>query len=420
MSAAAAMTLPPRAARTAPSDAMPAVATPSAVAPAAATTSPVAPSDAVATRGLTKRYGDVPAVDGLDLHVRRGEIYGLLGRNGAGKTTTIRMLLGLIRPSAGEVEVLGRRVRQGANEVFARVGYLVETATAYPNLTVRENLDIQRRLTGAPRTAIAQVIELMRLGGCADRRARVLSLGNRQRLSLARALLHRPELLILDEPANALDPSGIVEIRRLLRSLAGERGVTVLMSSHILAEVAHLADRIGIVHEGRLLEELDHDQLRARERLYVSVGVSEPERAAALLAAAGFARVERTGRIERIERAERVERPERVERVGGRLRVFGAEEHVARIARTLIDAGIDLTELTPVHEDLESYFLRLTGDVARETAADATQKTVEDAAQETAGDAARETAGDAARETAGDAARETAEGATGDTSGDAR
>ena len=316
-------------------------ATPTAATPAAGMTSPTVPATAIATHGLTKRYGDVLAVDSLDLHVRRGEIYGFLGRNGAGKTTTIRMLLGLIRPSDGEVEVLGRRVRPGANGVFARVGYLVETATAYPNLTVRENLDIQRRLTGAPRAAVAQAIELMRLESYADRRAGVLSLGNRQRLSLARALLHRPELLILDEPANALDPSGIVEIRRLLRSLAGEQGVTVLMSSHILAEVAHLADRIGVVHEGRLLEELDHEQLQARERLYVAVGASEPERAATLLGEAGFARIERDG---------------------GRLRVFGAEERVAQIARTLIDAGLDLTELTPVHEDLESYFLRLTGD----------------------------------------------------------
>ena len=335
-------------------------------------------SPAVATRALTKRYRDVLAVDSLDLDVRRGEIYGFLGRNGAGKTTTIRMLLGLIRPSDGEVEVLGKRVRPGASDVFARVGYLVESAIAYPNLTVRENLDIQRRLTGAPRAAVAQAIELMRLDSCADRLAGVLSLGNRQRLSLARALLHRPELLILDEPANALDPSGIVEIRRLLRSLAGERGVTVLMSSHILAEVAHLADRIGVVHEGRLLEELDHDQLQARERLYVAVGASEPERAATLLGEAGFARIERDG---------------------GRLRVFDAEEHVARIARTVIDAGLDLTELTPVHEDLESYFLRLTGEATGDTTAGAAGNGAGDATAGVAGNGA----GDGVADAAGDA-----------------
>ncbi|HZY01835.1 MAG TPA: ABC transporter ATP-binding protein [Dermatophilaceae bacterium] len=297
---------------------------------------------AVATHEISKRFGDALAVDTLDLDVRRGEIYAFLGKNGAGKTTTIRMLLGLIRPTGGHVEVLGNRVRPGASDVFARVGYLVETATAYPNLTVRENLDIQRRLTGAPPAAVAEAIELMRLGSHADRRAGVLSLGYKQRLALARALLHRPDLLILDEPANGLDPAGIVEIRELLQSLTSEQGVTVFMSSHILAEVAHLADRIGIVDEGRLLEELDREELRVRERGHLRVGASEPERAARLLAEAGFGHVERSD---------------------GHLRVFDAEDRVAEIARVLVGAGIALTELSPAREDLESYFLRMTGRV---------------------------------------------------------
>jgi ABC-2 type transport system ATP-binding protein len=241
-------------------------------------------SPAIATRALTKRYRDVLAVDSLDLDVRPGEIYGFLGRNGAGKTTTIRMLLGLIRPSGGEVEVLGRRIVPGETGVFGRIGYLVETATAYPNLTVRENLDIQRRLTSAPLSAIAETIALLRLEPYADRRAGQLSLGNKQRLALARALLHSPEVLLLDEPANGLDPAGIVEIRELLRSLADEQGVTVFMSSHILAEVAHLADRIGIVHDGRLIEELDRDELIAKARSFSAEAFTEQERADALLA----------------------------------------------------------------------------------------------------------------------------------------
>jgi ABC-2 type transport system ATP-binding protein len=296
---------------------------------------------AIATHALTKRYSDVVAVDALDLEVRRGEIYGFLGRNGAGKTTTIRMLLGLIHPTGGGVEVLGSRIRPGTSEVFARVGFLVETATAYPNLTVRENLEIQRRLTGAPRSALAETIEAMGLGQLSEKRAENLSLGNKQRLSLARALLHRPELLILDEPANALDPAGIVEIRELLRSLVRDRGVTIFMSSHILAEVAHLADRIGIVHGGRLVEELDLDQLKARERAYVQIGVSEPLRAAALLAEAGFTHIED---------------------VGGRLRIFDGDNRVPELARAIVGAGIDILEIAPVREDLESYFLRLTGE----------------------------------------------------------
>jgi ABC-type multidrug transport system ATPase subunit len=237
----------------------------------------------IATSALTKRFGDVLAVDSLDLDVRPGEVYGFLGRNGAGKTTTIRMLLGLIRPTSGEVEVLGRRIVPGETGVFSRVGYLVESATAYPNLTVRENLEIQRRLTGSKSTAVAKAIGLLRLEPYADRRAGTLSLGNKQRLALARALLHSPDVLVLDEPANALDPAGIVEIRELLRELAIERGVTVFMSSHILAEVAHLADRIGIVHDGRLIEESSREELSAKAHAFSAEAFSEQARADALL-----------------------------------------------------------------------------------------------------------------------------------------
>lgn len=300
------------------------------------------PDTVVRTYGLTKHYGAIHAVVDLDLDVRRGEIYAFLGRNGAGKTTTIRMLLGLVRPTTGEAAILGRRITAGESNVFSRVGYLVETATAYPNLTVRENLDIQRRLTGAPRTAIGEALELLSLSGSADRRAGQLSLGNKQRLSLARALLHRPDLLILDEPANGLDPAGIIEVRELLRRLADENGVTVFLSSHILAEVAHLADRIGIVHKGRLLQELDYDELRRRTRRHLDIGVSDPDRAAALLR-------ERLG-IDAIERI-----PE------GALRLFGGLDRSAEIARLLVEAGLDLTHLIPAQEDLESYFMRLTG-----------------------------------------------------------
>jgi ABC-2 type transport system ATP-binding protein len=239
----------------------------------------------ISTRALTKRYRDVVAVEELELDVRRGEIYGFLGRNGAGKTTTIRMLLGLIRPSGGEVSVLGRRIVPGEMSVFGRIGYLVESASAYPNLTVRENLEIQRRLTGSPPTAVAETIERLHLGEYADRRAGRLSLGNKQRLSLARALLHSPDVLVLDEPANALDPAGIVEVRELLRSLADEHGVTVFMSSHILAEVAHLADRIGIIHDGRLIEERSREDLAAKAREYVDTAFTQEARAEALLTA---------------------------------------------------------------------------------------------------------------------------------------
>jgi ABC-2 type transport system ATP-binding protein len=296
----------------------------------------------IATHDLSKHYRETVAVQSLGLDVRRGEIYGFLGRNGAGKTTTIRMMLGLIRPTEGWVEMLGQRVGPDSIDVFARVGYLVESAVAYPNLTIREELEIQRRLTGSSLEALDSAIELLRLQPYRDRQARRLSLGNKQRLSLARALLSRPDILILDEPANALDPAGIVEIRELLRMLADERGVTVFMSSHILAEVAHLADRVGIIDEGRLIQEVDRAQLVENTRRYVRVAVREPELDTALetLRRAGFVDVE--------SRA-------------GELRVFEPEERAPEIARTLVEAGVDLRAMTPEREDLEEYFLRLTG-----------------------------------------------------------
>ena len=193
-----------------------------------------------------------------------GEIYAFLGLNGAGKSTTIRMLLGMIAPTGGRAEVLGQQVRADATELWRRVGHMVETATAYPELTVREDLDVSRRLHGVRDTAtVDHMIGQLGLAAYAGRRTRTLSLGNLQRLAIARALLHEPDLLILDEPANGLDPAGVVEIRELLRGLARDRGVTVFMSSHILAEVDLLATRIGIVHRGRLIEELDSMALSA-------------------------------------------------------------------------------------------------------------------------------------------------------------
>jgi ABC-2 type transport system ATP-binding protein len=170
---------------------------------------------------VVKRYGDVTAVDGLSLRVGRGEIYAFLGLNGAGKTTTVRMLLGMVRPTSGEVRVLGKRIRVGEKKPWDRVGYLVETADAYPELTVRENLDAMRRLRpGVEPEAVRRIIEQLGLTAYTERRAGTLSLGNAQRLGLAKALLHHPELLLLDEPANGLDPAGIVEIRNLLIELA--------------------------------------------------------------------------------------------------------------------------------------------------------------------------------------------------------
>jgi ABC-2 type transport system ATP-binding protein len=302
---------------------------------------------AIATDALTKRYrGDVLAVDGVNLRVARGEIYAFLGLNGAGKSTTIRMLLGMIRPTAGHAELFGVRVAPGANALWRRVGHLVESATAYPELTVVENLDVARRLAGIEdRRRADLMIDRLALNAYAGRRAATLSLGNLQRLALARALLHGPELLVLDEPANGLDPAGVVEIRDLLRDLAHHEGVTVFMSSHILGEVDRLANRIGIVHRGRLVEELDSAALEQRRDRRLEVATRDLEAAKAALLAAGLRPQGRgQGRLE--------------------LRDPMALEAPERVAEILVSAGVPPTHLAIALESLEEHFMRLTSDEA--------------------------------------------------------
>jgi ABC-2 type transport system ATP-binding protein len=298
---------------------------------------------AIETENLGKTYGDVVAVDRLSLRVTEGEIYAFLGLNGAGKTTTIRMLLGMIKPTSGTARVLDSRVRLGSREPWASVGYLVEIPHAYPELTVFENLEAARRLhPGTPPKAVDRVIDLLSLSAYAGRRAGTLSQGNAQRLGLAKALLHDPKLLLLDEPANGLDPAGIVEIRELLRKLTRERGVTVFMSSHILAEVSRLARRIGIIHEGRLLQELDVDELERNRRRRLLLRARDVEAAHSALAAAGHpVRVALDGTVE-IQDAASIEHPE-------------------EIASLLVQAGAPPTRLVVEEEDLEAYFLRLVG-----------------------------------------------------------
>lgn len=299
----------------------------------------------IVTSGLSKRYGDVAAVRDVSVRVAPGEIYGLLGLNGAGKTTMIRMLLGMVRPSAGRVDLFGTAVGPGKLPIWGRVGYLVETPAAYPELTVRENLEIVYRLRRLTRpAAVGEVIEHLALGRYADRRAGTLSLGNAQRLGLAKALIHAPDLLILDEPANGLDPAGVVEIRNLLRGLARDRNVTIFWSSHILAEVSRLATRIGIIHNGQLIEELDAAELARRERPRLVVTARDPAGALAALRAAGYAPTapDDAGALVLTDEAA-LRRPDDV-------------------ATALVAARHPPTGLTVTHDDLETHFLRLIGE----------------------------------------------------------
>jgi ABC-2 type transport system ATP-binding protein len=295
---------------------------------------------AIETNGLSKFYGDVRAVNSVDLRVKRGEIYGFLGLNGAGKTTTIRALLGMIRPSEGNVKVLGQALGRGGRGPWARVGHLVESPAAYPELTVRENLEIARRLHGIqnPKT-VDDVMDKLSIASYSNRKAGSLSSGNFQRLGLARALLHGPELLILDEPSNALDPAGIVEIRELLKLLAHEQGTTIFMSSHILTEVNLLADRIGIIHKGKLIEELDAarlEEIRARQLVVETRDMVKTREA---LAGFDVASLE-DGRLA-IKDSHAIEAPE-------------------LIATLLVNAGAPPIHLVVEQENLEEYFLGLT------------------------------------------------------------
>lgn len=299
---------------------------------------------AIQTNGLAKTYGAVRAVDGVSLHVRQGEIYGFLGLNGAGKTTTIRTLLGMIQPSAGSVEVLGQAVGPNGRGPWRQVGHLVETPSAYPELTVYENLEIARRLHGIREgQATGRAIERLGLIAYTDRKAGTLSMGNLQRLGLARALLHEPALLILDEPANGLDPAGVVEIRDLLRRMAHERGVTIFMSSHILTEVDRLATRIGIIHQGRLVEELDAKQLEHLRARRLEIRARDLGAARTVLANAAYTATIR-------EREERII-------LSDPCAIDAPDE----IARLLVHAGTPPTHLAVVQENLEDHFLHLTG-----------------------------------------------------------
>jgi ABC-2 type transport system ATP-binding protein len=292
----------------------------------------------IETENLSKIFSDVIALDKVSLHVRQGEIYGFLGLNGAGKTTTIRLLLGMIKADMGSVALFGHQIKQ-ASEHWNDVGYMVETSYSYPNLTVSENLEVVCRLRGIKdRACIDNVLNVLQLTQYKDRKAKHLSMGNNQRLGLAKALVHRPKLLILDEPINGLDPAGIVEIREFLRDLVQNHGTTIFLSSHILSEVAKIATRIGIVHQGKLLNEINASDLDNRVGKKLCLHTSDNQRAVVILANNGY-----SASITSTESMEMVEP--------------NAVRHPEDIATLLVHAELPAKMLHVVEEDLESYFL---------------------------------------------------------------
>lgn len=294
----------------------------------------------IQTEKLTKKFGDTIAVDDVSINVREGEIYGFLGLNGAGKTTTIRLLLGMIKPDSGKISLFGENAKQ-ASRIWNDVGYLVETPYSYPNLTVKENLEVCYQLRGLKdKKQIDKVISVLQLGQYENKKAKFLSLGNSQRLGLAKALIHNPRLLILDEPINGLDPAGIVEIREFLKDLVKNHNTTIFLSSHILSEISKVATRIGIVHTGKLIKEINSDDLENQiiKKLYVNT--SDNHAAMQLLNNNNFkSEINKSGFIESLDN-KAIKQPE-------------------IIAALLVNSGLPPNRIHVVEEDLEAYFLRI-------------------------------------------------------------
>lgn len=295
----------------------------------------------VRTQGLTKQYGHHRAVSRISMHVRKGAVYGLIGRNGAGKTTFLKMLAGLASPSSGEIEIFGLRGKELA-DVRSRIGCLIEAPGIYGNLSAYDNLDLKCRFFGIQKKGyIEEILKIVGLSDTGKKKTKHFSLGMKQRLGIGLALVGEPDLLLLDEPINGLDPQGIVEIRDTILKLNKEKNMTIVISSHILEELSKIATDYGIIHHGELIEEITREELMERcgERIEIATGV--PEQIVPIL--------DRLG----IQQYQIVD--------SGHVWVFEKMDRSAWLNRELIRAGADIRELKVCSEKLENYYLNLTG-----------------------------------------------------------
>lgn len=297
---------------------------------------------AIETSALSRRFGEIRAIDSIDVKVPPGSIYGFLGPNGAGKTTTIRILLGLIKATSGEVKLFNYHVQGNRKTLMQRVGALVETPSLYSHLTGRENLEITRRLLDVPRTRIDETLRTVDLSAAADRLVRTFSMGMKQRLGLALALLGEPELLILDEPTNGLDPAGMREMRSLLKKLARNGGITIFLSSHLLTEVERVADHVGIIESGRLVFQGTVDELNARQQQVLEIGCNDPKAVQKLLASRGIDSI--------------------FEEEGLLTMPCESEQHAAEMNSLLSGAGIAVHHLYLRRPSLEEVFMEFTAE----------------------------------------------------------
>ncbi|MFB7159582.1 ABC transporter ATP-binding protein [Lysinibacillus sp. NPDC056232] len=293
----------------------------------------------IQTENLSKRFGKEQAVSNINLKIRKGEIYGFLGPNGAGKTTTIRMLLGLMKPTSGTIKIFQKDLTKERINILAKVGSLVENPSYYPHLTAYENLEALRKILGVPKSRIDEVLEIVRLKDAADKKVKGFSLGMKQRLGIASSLLHNPELLILDEPTNGLDPSGIIEIRNLIKRLPAEYGMTIIISSHLLSEIDQMATQVGIVTKGKMIFQDSIEAMRRFAQPKVVIKVSDSEKGWRSLVANGIKAEHKDDLI-----------------------LFDecSDEKVAHIVQILVQEGISVYRVEEEKRSLEEIFLQMT------------------------------------------------------------
>lgn len=297
------------------------------------------------TYNITKKYGEQLAVDNVNMTIKKGDIYGFIGQNGAGKTTLIRLITGLIHKSGGEIELLGANEENELNKARTMVGSLIESPSLYTNMTARENLEVSRLVRNMPgKKCIDEVLELVGLKDVEKKKVKNFSLGMRQRLGIANALMGNPKLLILDEPINGLDPMGIVEIRELLKKINKEKDMTILISSHILSELSELATTYGIISNGKLIEEITAKQLSEKCRQYIDLKVDDTARAVILL--------ERELGISDYEVLE-----------DSNIKVFSNLDNVGEVNSLLSRSGIIVESISVKGENLEEYFMNKVGGV---------------------------------------------------------
>ena len=293
------------------------------------------------TRALTKQYGRHRAVDQVSMHIKKGAIYGFIGRNGAGKTTTLRMISGLASPTAGEIELFGCRGRE-LSRIRSRVGCLIEGPGLYGSMSARDNLKMKSMLLGVYKRGYEEeLLDIVGLGGVGKKPVKRYALGMKQRLGIALALVGEPDLLVLDEPINGLDPQGIAEVRDTVLKLNRERNMTILISSHILEELSKIATDYGIIHNGTLLQELTNEELMEKCSERLEVTLDDPERAVPVM--------DRLG-IKRYQVADREH-----------IYIFERLEESAALNMAFAKAGIPVRGISVTNEELETYFLKLTG-----------------------------------------------------------